>query len=215
MPSDPAPDFTFAASAFDPDQLAAARAAYAEPPRAYHDFHHVEEVLRHAADASGGPGWAQPREVALAILYHDAVYVAGRGDNEARSAAFATDEIARWMPDAGVDVARVVELIELTARHGQFAPDDFPRDARGDDTRHFLDCDMAILGAAPDAFDAYDRGIAAEYRGAVPAWVFKLNRRRFLKALLAKPRLYLSEFFHARLDAQARRNLRRAVNEKR
>jgi predicted metal-dependent HD superfamily phosphohydrolase len=74
---------------------------------------------------------------------------------------------------------------------------------------------MAILGAAPEVFDAYDRGIAAEYRGRVPAWMFRLNRRRFLKTLLAKPRIYLSDFFHVRYDAQARANLRRAVNEKR
>jgi predicted metal-dependent HD superfamily phosphohydrolase len=74
---------------------------------------------------------------------------------------------------------------------------------------------MAILGAEPAAFDAYDRGIAAEYRGTLPAWVFRLNRRRFLKALLARERIFLSDFFHSRLDAQARANLRRAVNEKR
>ena len=83
------------------------------------------------------------------------------------------------------------------------------------DTCHFLDCDMAILGAAPEAFDAYDRAIAAEYRGHVPDWLFRINRRRFLKALLARPRIYLSDFFHARLDAQARANLRRVVTGKR
>src|SRR3546814_4023827 len=74
---------------------------------------------------------------------------------------------------------------------------------------------MAILGAEPAVFDAYDRGIATEYRGTVPAWLFRLNRRRFLKALLGKPRIYLSDFFHERLDARARANLRRAINAKR
>lgn len=198
-----------------PEQWTALRAAYVTPPRTYHNFEHVGEVMRHCETVAAGPGWSQPMEVRLAVLYHDAIYEAGRKDNETRSAELAASEIVRWMPDAGVDVARVVELIELTARHGQFSPDDFPRDARGDDTRHFLDCDMAILGAPPVVFDTYDRGIAAEYRGHVPGWLFKLNRRRFLKALLAKPRIYLSEFFHERLDAQARHNLRRAVSEKR
>ena len=72
-----------------------------------------------------------------------------------------------------------------------------------------------ILGAEPDAFDAYDRGIAAEHRGKVPAWLFRANRRRFLKALLGRPRIYLSDFFHDRYDARARANLRRAVNARR
>lgn len=196
-------------------QLAELAATYATPLRAYHNFGHVQEVLRHHADVADGPGWTQPVETYLAVLYHDAIYEAGRKDNETRSAEFAIAEIARWLPGADIDATRVTELIEFTARHGQFTPEDFGDGATADDTRHFLDCDMAILGAEPAVFDAYDRGIVAEYRGHVPGWLFKLNRRRFLKALLAKPRIYLSDFFHQRYDAQARANLRRAINEKR
>jgi len=193
-----------------PAQQNALEAAYAMPPRAYHNFSHVQEVLRHYDTVATGPGWQQPLEPYLAVLYHDAIYEAGRRDNEARSADLAVEHIARWLPDAGVDAARVAELINLTARHGTFVPGDVDRDAA-----LFLDCDMAILGAAPAVFDAYDRGIAAEYRGHVPAWLFKLNRRRFLKALLARERIFVSDFFHERYDAQARINLRRAVTEKR
>ncbi|MCW5580771.1 MAG: hypothetical protein KIS72_05485 [Luteimonas sp.] len=196
-------------------QLADIEAAYATPPRAYHDFGHVREVLRHYDEVAAGPGWAQPDEVRLAVLYHDAVYEPGRRDNESRSAQLAVAGIARWLPEAGIDAARVAELIELTARHGSFAPEDFGKTALADDTRHFLDCDMAILGAEPAVFDAYDRAIAAEYRGHVPGWLFRINRRRFLKAVLAKPRIFLSAFFHKRYDAQARANLRRAVTAKR
>jgi predicted metal-dependent HD superfamily phosphohydrolase len=193
-----------------PAQQAALEAAYATPPRAYHNFGHVQEVLRHYEAVAAGPGWRQPTEAYLAVLYHDAIYEAGRRDNEARSAALAVEHIARWLPGDGVDAARVAELIDLTARHGTLASPDVDRDAA-----LFLDCDMAILGATPAVFDAYDRGIAAEYRGHVPAWLFKLNRRRFLKALLARERIFLSDFFHDRCDAQARINLRRAVTEKR
>ena len=197
------------------EQWTRLRDAYAHPPRAYHNFGHVEEVMRHVDAVETGPGWRQPLEVRLAVLYHDAIYDPARGDNEARSAVFAREEIARWMPGNGVDIERVEQLILLTARHGQLGPSDFGGDAHPDDIRHFLDCDMAILGAAPAAFDAYDRGIASEYRGHVPGWLFRINRRRFLKALLARERIYLSEFFHGRLDAQARSNLRRAVTGKR
>lgn len=198
-----------------PEQQAALEAAYATPPRAYHNVSHVREVLRHYDAVAKGPGWVQPSEVRLAVLYHDAIYEAGQGDNEARSADLAVEHIARWMPDAGLDANRVAELILLTARHGKLAPGDLADDAVPADAMHFLDCDMAILGAEPAAFDAYDRGIAAEYRGRVPAWVFRLNRRRFLKSLLARERIFLSDFFHGQLDAQARINLRRAVTEKR
>lgn len=188
------------------DQLAEIEAAHAQPPRAYHNFGHVQALLQHHRDVAAGPGWRQPREVALAMLYHDAVYEAGRGDNEARSAMMARAAIARWLPDAGVDVERVAALIELTARHGRLRGDELDADAA-----LFLDADMAILGAPAAVFDAYDRGIAAEYRGKVPGLLFRLNRRRFLKGVLAQPRIFFSDFFHERYDAQARANLRRVT----
>src|SRR5690606_14949848 len=121
----------------------------------------------------------------------------------------------KWLPADAVDAGRVAELIELTARHGTLSPGDVGDDAIARDTRRFLACDMASLVAASAALDAYDRGIATEYRGTVPAWLFRLNRRRFLKAVLGRPRIYLSDYFHERYDARARSNLRRAINEKR
>jgi len=187
-------------------QLAEIEAAHVRPPRAYHNFGHVQALLRHHRDVAAGPGWHQPREVALAMLYHDAIYEAGRADNETRSAVLAREAIARWLPDAGVDVERVAVLIELTARHGRLRAEELDADAA-----LFLDSDMAILGASPAVFDAYDRGIAEEYRGKVPGFLFRLNRRRFLKGVLAQPRIFFSDFFHERYDAQARENLRRVT----
>lgn len=189
-------------------QWAAICEAYAHPPRAYHGIAHVHAVLVHYAQVADEVGWRAPVEVFFAVLYHDAVYEPGRRDNEARSAALAREHLARWQP--GVDAARVAQLIELTAAHGTLAPAQLDGDAA-----LFLDCDMAILGANAASFAAYDRAIAAEYRGVVPAWMYRLNRRRFLKSLLGRERIFLSDYFHARLDAQARINLRRAVTEKR
>ncbi len=191
-----------------PQQQAELEAAYAQPPRAYHNFGHVQALLRHYAEVAAGPGWQQPREVALAVLYHDAIYEAGRADNEARSAQLAASAIERWLPGEGIDTGRVVQLIELTARHGQLRADALDADAA-----LFLDSDMAILGAPPAVFDAYDRGIEQEYRGKVPGFLFRLNRRRFLKGVLAQPRIFFTDFFHERLDTQARANLRRATGQ--
>lgn len=191
--------------------LSELEAAYATPQRAYHNFGHVQEVLHRFAEVTAGPGWTQPAEVYLAVLYHDAIYEAGRKDNEARSADLAMAGIAHWLPEQGVDTLRVAELIDLTARHGRLSPADFGEDGFSLDARHFLDCDMAILGAEPAVFDAYDAGIAEEYRGHLPGFLFRLNRKRFLKGLLARDRIYLSDWFHQRYDAPARANLRRAI----
>lgn len=190
--------------------VAALRAAYAEPPRAYHHFGHVLEVLGHYRDVAAGPGWHRPVDVLFAVLYHDAVYVPGRSDNEAASAQLASEHLSRWSPGIGVDPSRVSELILLTARHGAI-----DRNALGDgpdaeDARRFLDCDMAILAADPDRFAAYDREIAEEYR-AVPRWLYRIKRRQFFRRLLASERIYLSDHFHGRLEARARANLAAAL----
>lgn len=177
-------------------------AAYAHPPRAYHSFTHVQEVLRHYATV---PGWQHPREVYLAILFHDAVYLAGKSDNEAKSADLAAQAIETFLPKEPIDAARVRHLIELTAKHGKLA-----REKLDEDERQFLDCDMAILGAPAAQFEAYDAAIAEEYR-EVPKILYRFNRKRFLRHLLEADRIFHSELFHSRLDAPARANLRRAL----
>lgn len=192
------------------EQLAALRDTYASPPRAYHHFGHVEDVFVHYRAVADGAGWHQPCEVRLAVLYHDAVYVPGRSDNETESARLAAEHIARWLPLADIDSFRVSELILLTARHGTLDAADFGDDAAAEDTRRFLDCDMAILGATPEAFAEYDRAIAEEYR-AVPRWLYRIKRRQFFRKLLASESIYLSDFFRDRLEARARRNLQAAL----
>lgn len=184
----------------------AIQAAHASPPRAYHHYGHALAVLAHCREAALDSAWQQPAEVQLAALYHDAVYVPGRSDNEASSAALAGREITRWLPGAGIDIAAVARLIELTARHGSLVPGEV-----SPDQARFLDCDMAILAAPWEVFCAYDAGIASEFSGVVPGWLFRWRRRAFLKRLLAAPRIYLSDWGHARWDADARANLSRRL----
>jgi len=171
-------------------------AAYGEPHRAYHDAAHIAELRRWFDVVADEVGWDDPVSVYQAILFHDAVYDPLAKDNEARSADLARAHGAS---------ERAAALILLTARHGALAPGDVDRDAA-----HFLDADTAILGAAPAVFDAYDAAIAREY-AAVPAAQFRAGRGRFLAGLRDRPRIFLSDLFHARLDAAARANLTRAA----
>ena len=190
--------------------MAALQAAYASPKRAYHHFGHVLDVLAHYRAVASGPGWHRPVEVWLAVLYHDAVYVPGRSDNELASARLTMEHLECWQPQEGINAHRVADLVRLTARHGVLSVDDVGSGEPADDARYFLDCDMAILGAAPDMFSGYDRAIAEEYQ-AVPRWLYRIKRRRFFKRLLASERIFLSDFFRDRFEAQARRNLQAAL----
>jgi len=170
-------------------------AAYGEPHRAYHTAAHIAEVLRWYDAIAGDIGWDDPVAVYLAVLFHDVIYDPLAKDNEARSAV-----LARELAGAG---PRTCELIELTAKHGSI-------DSADHDAALFLDSDTAILGAPPDTFDAYDAAIAVEYK-AVPEALYRAGRRAFLEKMLTKPRIFLTDYFHDRLDATARSNLARRL----
>lgn len=174
-------------------------ARYGEPHRAYHTAGHIAELLGWFDWVAERTGWTDAADVYMAIVFHDAIYDPLAKDNEARSADLARELVAAS--------PKTQQLIQLTARHGALAPRDITADA---DAAHFLDCDMAILGAAPDAFATYDAAIAIEYR-AIEANAFRTGRGAFLRRLLGQPRIFLSDLFHAELDARARDNLARAA----
>ena len=196
--------FADAPMVIPPACAAALVAAWSTPPRAYHSLAHLDAVLAEYRAAAARAPWRQPREVYWALCAHDAVYVAGARDNEARSADLADAlAVAHLPPD--LDRAAVRAMILATARHGAIAGE-----ALDDDTARMLDCDLAILGADAATFDAYDAALATEF-AHVPADAYRAGRRGFLAGLLAAPRIFCSADGHARLDAAARSNLSRAV----
>lgn len=179
---------------------------YQRPPRHYHTFDHVVEVARWYHRVAQEIGWKHPREVFLAVLFHDIVYQVGAPDNEQQSARRATECVSTHLTGAGIDTDLVGALIALTARHGKLAPGDVDEEAA-----LFLDCDMAVLGASPEVYDRYEADVAQEYLQVYPPALYSQGRKHFLQGLLARERIYLSPFFHALLDQAARANLRRAL----
>jgi predicted metal-dependent HD superfamily phosphohydrolase len=175
-------------------------AAYAEPGRHYHTLQHLGECLdlfERVAHLAARPG-----EAALALWFHDAVYVPLAKDNEARSADWAVEALR----DAGAPdpvIERVEALIMATAHHEAPA---------GSDARLVIDIDLAILGSAPARFAEYEQQIRSEY-AAVPADLYTEKRREVLAGFLARPVIYATPELHAQLEEQARSNLRRAVGQ--
>lgn len=164
-------------------------ARYREPHRRYHTLQHLEECfarfdeLRALAE--------HPRDVELAIWFHDAIYDTRRSDNEARSAA--------W----GRSVAgeRVHDLVMAT-RH-EAAP-------RSADEKALVDVDLWILGAPRERFDEYEAQVREEY-GWVPAIIYRRKRRHVLESIAARPTIYNTAAFVQRYEKQARENLARSL----
>jgi len=141
---------------------AALAKAYGGPARAYHALGHACAVIEPWRDVDQRLGWTRRAETFLALIYHDAIYVAGRSDNEEASAASAREQIDGL---TALDMHEVERLIRLTAQHGRLTPRMVDRDAG-----LLLDCDMAILGAMPDDFAVYEAGIRSEYAHVPEPW---------------------------------------------
>jgi len=183
----------------DPALLPALVQRYSEPARRYHTLQHLDACLAHLTGLR--PLAQQPDEIALALWFHDAVYEIGGTTNEAQSAAWARQALEAAGAKAD-RVGRVHALVMVTC-HAE-AP-------QTRDQEILLDVDLSILGAREAVFDAYETQIRAEY-AAVPQALFQARRKRILGEFLARPRIYHTDQFHARMESQARANLARSIS---
>ena len=142
----------------------------------------------------------RPGEVELALWFHDGIYDTRRHDNEQRSAEWARSVAT----DAGLDasVAERVAALIMATRH-----DATPV---GADACVLVDVDLSILGAEPLRFDEYERQVREEYRW-VPAPMFRRERRKILRRLLARPALFNTARMRESHERRARANLERSL----
>ena len=172
--------------------------SHAGPGRHYHTLQHLAECLTLFAEVAHLA--ERPGEAAIALWFHDAIYVPRAPDNEARSAAWAAEALRAAGAEQNM-VDSVHALIMTTAGH----------EAQGNqDARLVIDIDLAILGAAPARFAEYEQQVRAEY-AAVPLAMYRQKRGELLATFLARPAIYRTPELHARLEAQARINLQRTL----
>lgn len=178
-------------------------ALYQAADRHYHGLAHIEAMLALAAEYRRL--LHDPEAVEAAIWFHDAIYDSRAKDNEARSAALAKRKLAgRTQP---ARLARIMAMINATATHRLPALED--EEAAGD-AAFLLDMDLAILGAGPGAFDAYEQAVRREY-GWVEESMWRAGRASVLKTFLARPRIFHTAEFRRRFEPRARRNIERSL----
>jgi predicted metal-dependent HD superfamily phosphohydrolase len=178
-------------------------ARYGEPHRHYHTLAHIKTVLREATLLADelDLNVADREVLMLAVCAHDVVYDGHPGDDERASAVWARTQLA----DAGVDkdvVARVGDLILATMNH-QADVEDRVADA-------LLDADLSVLGASPEAYDAYTVAVRQEY-SRVPDRLWRAGRADVLSRLLDREHLYRTPGARGRWEADARANLQREL----
>lgn len=172
--------------------------AYSAEGRHYHGVAHVDACLRHVDRCA--ERMQHPREVELALWFHDAVYAPLSGDNERRSADWATAFLAENAADPAA-IERVRALIITTVHN---AP------AHTHDESLLLDIDLAILGTPPEVYANFESGVRKEYR-MVPAPIYRSKRSEILQGFLDRSRIYANEPFVSEYEGQARENLAHAI----
>jgi predicted metal-dependent HD superfamily phosphohydrolase len=80
----------------------------------------------------------------------------------------------------------------------------------GSDAASVVDVDLSILGQSEQRFDKYEEQIRQEYEW-VPKQIFKMKRTEILEKFLARSRIYATDFFAAKYEQQARRNLEKSI----
>jgi predicted metal-dependent HD superfamily phosphohydrolase len=171
---------------------------YSEPHRHYHTVQHLDECFARLDEARGLA--ERIHEVELALWCHDAVYEVRNQDNEEQSASWAQGTAER----AGLSnaVAERLQSLILATKHNA--------EPTSRDAALLVDVDLAILGAAPERFDEYERQVREEYSW-VPGFLFRRKRREILEGFLARPHVYSTDHFLACYEAAARANLVRSI----
>jgi predicted metal-dependent HD superfamily phosphohydrolase len=176
---------------------------YAEEGRSYHDLGHVREcleVLEANADMA-----EDLDALRWATFFHDAIYDTTVADplNVAESAALGVEgTVAAGL--SGAFAARTRVLVMATA-HGEAA-------LTSPDERLIADVDLVVLAWPYETFCEYGERIRMEYLWAGDA-EYREGRAAFFEIMLAKPRLYLTDEFRERYEAEARDNMTRALAE--
>lgn len=171
-------------------------AAYAEPQRFYHTIEHVEHCLAMFDDCRALLNL--PDAVELAIWFHDAIFIPGNPDNEARSAVLYQEVAAQAHPEDFC--ARIPRMIMATLHDGDALDDD--------DTLYLVDIDLSSFGLPWDEFLRDSQNLRRESQ-ATPDEEFYRGQSAFQRNLLAREQFFLTEFFRLRYETRARDNLAR------
>ena len=186
--------------------------AWEQPHRTYHHSAHLSQML---ADLDRLYSGRTPLISTLAAWFHDAVYEGVPGEDERRSEQLAGASLeplvaAGLLSADELQMARL--LVRATATHELPESAELPAGYEPADIEVFLDADMAILAAKPARYRHYLRGVYSKY-SHFDDEAFRTGRTSFLRSILERERIFLSEQARKLWEEPARANLRAELTE--
>jgi predicted metal-dependent HD superfamily phosphohydrolase len=174
--------------------------SYSEPQRKYHTLQHLVECIQKFELVIDLVNF--PREVEVALWFHDAIYDVQGHDNEALSADWAKESLVAV--GASTDEIDLIYHLIMVTQHTNV-----PKIL---DEQTLVDIDLSILGERIERFKEYDIQVRQEY-----AWVaeeiYRVKRCEVLQMFLARPSIYSTDYFQKHFEAQARENLKHSIEQ--
>lgn len=167
---------------------------YSTKNRHYHTLGHIQFMVelarKHQEIVS------DMETLLFSTYYHDIIYKALRKDNEEKSAQLAQIRLHQL----GVPSQRINKCAHqiLATKHHQSNNDN--------DTKIFLDLDLAILGSSSQDYKNYSRQIRKEF-SFYPNFIYRLGRKKVLKYFLNKEYIYHTNEFRKSFEEQSIKNI--------
>ena len=177
---------------------------YNDSQRAYHTLRHIQQLFVQFEQIV--QYLYEPHIVALALYYHDIIYVPIRSDNELKSAEYAVQKLSHYL--SGDQCQQIYDLIMMTAAHQL---DELTDQEKRSDAAYLLDMDLSVLGMPWSEYEQYAKAVRQEY-AHVSDTDYQNGRTHVLNQLLAHPTLYLTDYYHTQLETQARENIQREIH---
>ena len=179
-------------------------ARYNEPQRSYHTLKHIQQLFEQLNQIKDK--LYEPHIIALALYYHDVIYDPRRSDNELKSAEYALTALRCYLNEE--QCQHIYALIMMTANH---QIDKLEDEDKISDAAYLLDMDLSILGGSWSEYQQYAQAVRQEYVH-VAKEDYRVGRITVLQKLLTHTTLYLTDYYHSRLEEQARDNIKREIS---
>lgn len=178
---------------------------YTAKNRHYHDINHIYNMCclwnqeKHRLK--------DPREIFLAIIYHDIIYVSRRSDNEEKSATYFSKHVNRTLGLRHDSFDKVINAI-LATKHNADAEKFWKKDK---DIQFLLDFDLSILGADEESYEVYRKNVRKEYK-IYPDVLYKPGRKKVLESFLKREKIFITPEYNQVFEKRARKNLETEIN---
>ncbi len=172
---------------------------YSDKNRYYHNLSHLDNLYRELFQVKEKiTNW---ETVLFTLYYHDIIYSSLNFDNEEKSAQLAEKRLKQI--NVPIEIIEECKLqILATKSHSENS---------NIDTKYFLDADLSILGQNTETYLVYYQNIRKEY-ALYPNLIYNSGRKKVLKHFLNMERIFKTQFFYDKFEANVKLNLDTELN---